>query len=77
MRTLAAAVLASLPVLVVPTGPADAQNYPWCLAKSESRSCGFVSYEQCMAARSVGGFCEQNFLYRPEAGRTAPRRPRR
>ena len=76
MRTLTAAMLAALAVLVVPSGPADAQNYPWCLAKSESRSCGFVSYEQCMAARSVGGFCEQNFLYHPEAAPRARRRAR-
>jgi len=77
MRTLNAVLLAFPLVLVASTGGAYAQNYPWCMVKSEARNCGFVSFDQCMAARKVGSFCEQNFLYRPEAGRTAPRKARR
>ena len=32
---------------------AAAQNYPWCASgscKGGARSCGFVSFEQCMAS---------------------------
>jgi len=77
MRTLNAVLLASQLVVVAWTTAADAQIYPWCMLKSEARYCGFVSLEQCMAARSVGGFCEQNFLYRPEAERAARPKARR
>jgi len=76
MQTLRAATLALPLMLVIPPGSTHAQNYPWCLVKSEARSCGFVSWEQCMAARKVGSFCEQNFLYRPAADRTARRKLR-
>jgi len=63
MRMLVAALLAA-PV-ALSGHAAQAQNYPWCLVKSEARSCGYVSFEQCMANRKVGSFCEQNFLARP------------
>ena len=65
VRCYAAAVAAAI-ALLVPGGGARAQNFPWCLVKSESRTCGYASFEQCMAARSVGGFCEQNFLFHGE-----------
>jgi hypothetical protein len=70
MRILAAALLAA-PLTLVHTTGAQAQNYPWCLVKSEARSCGYVSFEQCMANRKVGSFCEQNFLAErgPAAGK--------
>jgi Protein of unknown function (DUF3551) len=49
--------------------PARAQNYPWCAhygTPYDDTSCGFVSYEQCMASVSgVGGFCEKNDTYKP------------
>ena len=77
MRTLNVVLLASPLVLVASTRAADAQNYPWCIVKSEARNCGFVSWEQCMAARKVGSYCEQNFLYRPEAERAARPKARR
>jgi Protein of unknown function (DUF3551) len=51
------------------TTPAQAQNYPWCAhygTPYDDTSCGFVSYEQCMASVSgVGGFCERNDTYKP------------
>jgi hypothetical protein len=62
--------------LALPAG-AQAQNYPWCLVKSEARSCAYVSLEQCMANRKVGSFCDQNFLARPDPETTVPRRARR
>jgi hypothetical protein len=40
--------------LLIPTGPADAQNYPWCAQGGDGgTNCGFVSYEQCR--RQVAG----------------------
>jgi Protein of unknown function (DUF3551) len=58
--TLAVAALAS---------PAQAQNYPWCAhygTPYDDTSCGFTSYEQCMASVSgIGGFCEKNDTYKP------------
>jgi Protein of unknown function (DUF3551) len=74
MRELGSALVALPVMLLVSTVSADAQNYPWCSARGESRNCGFVSWEQCMAN---GGFCERNFMYRPEPDRTAPGRKRR
>jgi hypothetical protein len=57
---------------------AVAQNYPWCAqlrVRGGARNCGFVSWEQCMATVSgVGGYCERNFMYRPEL--TGDNRPR-
>jgi hypothetical protein len=55
--------------LATATTPAQAQNYPWCALYGtpySDTSCGFVSYEQCMASVSgVGGFCQKNDTYRP------------
>jgi hypothetical protein len=60
------AVAAALAAIATPAG---AQNYPWCAhygTPYDDTSCGFVSYEQCMASVSgVGGFCERNDTYRP------------
>lgn len=46
------------------------QNYPWCAYYAKSgANCGFVTYEQCMAALSGnGGFCNINSQYVPPAG---------
>jgi hypothetical protein len=63
----AAAIVAALAIPT--TTPAQAQNYPWCAhygTPYADTSCGFVSYEQCMASVSgVGGFCEKNDTYKP------------
>jgi hypothetical protein len=59
--------------------PAQAQNYPWCARYGtpyDDSSCGFTSYEQCMASVSgVGGFCERNDTYKPPLA-AAPQRQR-
>jgi len=48
---------------------AQAQNYPWCAhygTPYDDTSCGFTSFEQCMASVSgIGGFCERNDTDRP------------
>ena len=75
-------ILAATPLfLLLAVSDASAQNYPWCANYSMwgggSRNCGFVTYQQCMATVSgVGGFCEQNFMYRPNYAR-APRKVQR
>jgi hypothetical protein len=60
---------------------AAAQNYPWCAQYSGSRgkSCGFASFEQCLASvRGWGGFCIQNSTYQPPRGsRSATKSQRR
>jgi Protein of unknown function (DUF3551) len=58
--------------LLIPTGPADAQNYPWCAQGGDGgTNCGFVSYEQC---RATSRWCNQNPLYQPPTGASQPRR---
>jgi hypothetical protein len=47
---------------------AKAQNYPWCPHYSyrDGVTCGFTTFDQCMATISgIGGFCEANTQYRP------------
>ncbi|HUC48463.1 MAG TPA: DUF3551 domain-containing protein [Xanthobacteraceae bacterium] len=55
--------------LMAAATPARAQNYPWCARYGtpyDDTSCGFVSYEQCMASVSgIGGFCEKNDTFKP------------
>jgi Protein of unknown function (DUF3551) len=51
----------------------EAQNYPWCALYSKGDgadlSCGFISFEQCMASvRGIGGFCIQNNTYQAPPG---------
>jgi hypothetical protein len=60
--------------------PAQAQNYPWCAqysgGKGGATNCGFTTFEQCLeTVRGIGGFCERNNWYHPEAA--APRRSAR
>lgn len=64
--------------LLIAVAPAHAQNYPWCAQKFDgARSCGFVSYEQCIAVAQRGS-CERNYLYQPPTGTSqAGRTPRR
>lgn len=81
MRTIHVLAVAVPLMLLIGTDLAGAQNYPWCAqysTKGGPRNCGFVSWEQCMATvRGVGGFCEQNFLYRPTESPPVRRRVRR
>jgi hypothetical protein len=62
-------------------GPASAQNYPWCaqygsgFGGNGGRNCGFSTFQQCMATVSgIGGFCEQNLLYRPSSAKKRSRK---
>jgi len=73
VRAAAAAMAfaAMVVTLVTVSNPAHAQNYPWCAhygTPYDDTSCGFVSYEQCMASVSgIGGFCQRNDTYKPPA----------
>src|SRR5205085_345817 len=49
----------------------QAQAYPWCSTRF-AVSCGYETYEQCMAAISGdGGFCVRNPM-EPEVAQPAP-----
>jgi hypothetical protein len=52
-------------------------NYLWCARYGtpyDDTSCGFTSFEQCMASVSgIGGFCERNDTYRPPLAAVPPR----
>ena len=54
---------------------ADAANYPWCARYAKDgggESCGFTTFEQCLADVSgVGGYCAPNTQYVPSIPRTA------
>jgi hypothetical protein len=43
--------------------------YPWCahyMMKGAPHSCGFVSFEQCLASvQGIGGSCNRNPFYEP------------
>jgi hypothetical protein len=59
--------------LAMAAAPAQAQNYPWCAVyggrMGGAQNCGFSNYQQCMATvTGVGGFCQQNNMYRPPSG---------
>jgi hypothetical protein len=60
-----------------------ADPYKWCAQygsrEDDGRNCGFVTYEQCMAAVSgTGGFCEPNPFYTgPERRDPRPRKRHR
>jgi Protein of unknown function (DUF3551) len=72
MRKMILAVLAMvIATPLIHTGSANAQNYPWCAQGGESTNCGFVSYEQCMAASR---WCDRNPMYQPPAGEPRSRR---
>jgi hypothetical protein len=81
-----ALALASVAFIAV-TAPASAQSpysYPWCsrqtAGKSDTTSCYFTSYAQCMTTISgIGGWCYQNPGYRgpdPVRRNAAPTRHR-
>jgi len=80
MRTSFAAAFLVLVFPVLHVDEAAAQNYPWCAQygiRGGARNCGFVSFEQCMATvRGIGGYCEQNFMYRPYGNERPVRRKR-
>ena len=58
--------------LLIRVERADAENYPWCAQRGDGgTNCGFVSYEQCMAASR---WCNANPMYQPPTGALQPRR---
>jgi len=79
MRTIVAALLLTVPLTLIQADETQAQNYPWCAnGTAGSRNCGFISYEQCLASVSGrAGFCERNFIYRPDESRPVRSKPRR
>ena len=77
-------VMAVLLAVASLSGPAHAQNYPWCAYYStgdgNATNCGFVTREQCMATVSgIGGHCEPNNQYvaQPASRSDAPASPHR
>jgi Protein of unknown function (DUF3551) len=68
MRKMILAVLAMvIATPLIHTWSADAQNYPWHAQRGELTTCGFVSYEQCMAASR---WCDRNPKYQPPGSRS-------
>jgi hypothetical protein len=80
LRTLALGAFALAAAVSLESGKASAEvEYPWCAAYTGKDrgvvTCGFVTWDQCMATVSgVGGFCQRNprLAYAPD-----PQRPRR
>ena len=67
MRSLTLAALA-LTTLMLSSGAGSAREYPWCLIDggkdgSGSWSCGYASFEQCMATRIGTDMCNVNPRY--------------
>ncbi len=73
MRCLVASALslAAIATSYLMATPAKAQEYPWCVqygSRDGGVNCGFVTWDQCMAARfGNGGFCYRNPFYRGES----------
>jgi hypothetical protein len=82
MRTLMTTLAFTALALTVDAQPTRAEvTYPWCAEgsfKDGARTCGFVSFAQCMASISGRGasYCAQNPMYRPGVEERS-RRPRR
>ena len=79
MRLLTLAALTLATSVLIPAA-ATAVEYPWCLVQggrsgSGAWSCGYVSFEQCMATRIGTDMCNINPRY-PYAS-AQPRKVRR
>jgi len=65
--------LAGLALAVTSSASRAEITYPWCAQygggfDGGGRNCGFWTLQQCRATVSgIGGYCEQNFMYRPTA----------
>ena len=75
-----AVVLPAMVLGVVMLGPcAYAESYPWCAIYNKGGgeiSCGFVTWQQCMADVSgIGGFCQPNNTYVPTVAAPSLRHP--
>ena len=71
------ALLALAIAAACPTQGSAATIYPWCahyMMKGAPHSCGFVSFEQCLASvRGIGGTCNRNPFYNEPARATRVR----
>jgi hypothetical protein len=76
LRLIAAAALATLPIVATPANAGSAvgnwlravdTQYPWCALYSgwnSATNCGFMTRAQCLATISgVGGSCYENLAY--------------
>ena len=68
LALLALSTLVTIDLVTIDLRPAGAEIYrPWCVqysGRGASRSCAFISFEQCMlTARGAGGSCVQNPWY--------------
>jgi hypothetical protein len=71
--------LIALAFALWPAQGSAAPTYPWCahyMMANGPRSCGFVSFEQCLATvRGIGGTCNRNPDYdEPQAPRRRAQR---
>ena len=71
MPRIAISGLFAAALLMLAAIPASAGEYPWCARYDwTTTNCGFVSFQQCLATISgIGGRCEPNPRYVPEAPR--------
>jgi hypothetical protein len=64
MRKTFLALAGLLLAVLLHTGSAHAQSYPWCAQYSGDvggQNCGFSTLQQCRATVSgIGGFCYEN-----------------
>jgi Protein of unknown function (DUF3551) len=85
MRSQIFALALASAALMVVTDQASAQSpysYPWCsrqtAGKSDTTTCYFTSYAQCMTTISgIGGWCYHNPSYNGAYQASAPARHRR
>jgi Protein of unknown function (DUF3551) len=71
-KTILAILAMAIATLLIHAGQVNAQNYPWCAQRGDgATNCGFVTYEQCMAASRR---CDRNPMYQPPAGQPRWRR---
>jgi Protein of unknown function (DUF3551) len=76
-----ALVLAAITAVIVPASAQSPYSYPWCsrqtAGKSDTTTCYFTSYAQCMTTISgIGGWCYENPSYNG-ARNSVPRLRRR
>ena len=79
LAVIAIAAVCGFVTSVEPSVSEAAIVYPWCararISEVGAPSCGFSSYEQCMAAQaSFGGACSENPFYQGPAGGDQQRR---
>jgi hypothetical protein len=71
-------ILAAITVVAAPSKSSAQMEiwYPWCSVwgshEGDHRSCGFSSYEQCMAATRLEGMCFENIWGPKPSGAATP-----